>query len=191
MLKFKKQEGQEYDKTPAPRITREGEFIAEVVKLEEFQSERGEKEGWAPSVKFIFRVIEDDFFGGFASGLVTSQWHSGNKLDNWLSAMGMKNAGLNETIVPEQLKGKIVKVDINLSQKGFANVKVVRELHPNDRARISANYKPRGTKQAAPQAPVQQAPAPTPAPQPPAQQALPPQPPAQPGTVIDDDSVPF
>jgi len=164
MLKFKKGEAkQQFNDTPAPRITKNDTYVAEVVKIEPFQSET--HPDWAPSIKFIFRVIEEPFFGGFASGLTAAEWNKGNKLDHWLIALGVETANIGDELSSEQLRGQIAKVKVELSKEGFANVKGLEKMHPVDFQRISPNYKKRTPKSAA-QAPVQQAPAaPAPAPQ--------------------------
>ena len=170
MLKFKKGEAKEqYNNSPAPKITRNDTFVAEVVKIEPFKSEA--HPDWAPSIKFIFRLIEDEFYGGFASGLTAADWNKGNKLDTWLIALGVETANIGDELSSEQLRGQIAKVKIELSpgkdgQPGFANVKGLEKMHPVDFQRISTKYKKHvtGAKSAPP--PPAQAPAPAPVAQP-------------------------
>lgn len=155
MLKFKKQEGQPYDNTNAPRITKNGSYVAEVVKIEEFKSEA--HPDWDTSLKFIFRVIETEFFGGFASGLVSQNWNPGNKFDNWLIALGVETSNIGDVLSSEQLKGQIAKVRIEISpgkdgKPGFANVKGLEKMHTVDFQRISPNHKKRVTGAKAPEA---------------------------------------
>jgi len=210
MLKFKKGEAkQQFNNSPAPRITKNDTYVAEVVKIESFQSES--HPDWAPSIKFIFRVIEEPFFGGFASGLTVAEWNKGNKLDNWLIALGVETADIGAELSSEQLRGQIAKIKVELSagrdgQPGFANVKGLEKMHPVDFQRISPNYKRhvKGTQAPAkapaqapaPVAPVAQ-PAPVLAPQPiqPVQPQVAPQPvqPQAPYTPpqITGDDVPF
>lgn len=187
MIEFKKQETQ-YEKTEAPRITgSEGEtreYVAEVVKIETFQSKS--HPDWAPSIKFIFRVLEEPFVGGFASGLVTSVWTSGNKLDRWLTALGVSGSKIGDQFSSDQLKKAVVRATIKIKD-GFANVTELGAMSERDFKRISpdAHKKPV-------QKPVNQTTQPTPA----ATTASPviSTPSAQPvtqGEVTQDESLPF
>jgi hypothetical protein len=159
MIEFRKQEAQ-YEKTEAPKITgspgESREYVAEVVKIEPFQSKQ--HPDWAPSIKFIFRVLEEPFVGGFASGLVTSIWTPGNKLDKWLTAFGVSGANIGDSLSSDQLKKAIVRATVVISKDGFANVTDLGVMADRDKARISPDAhkkssfaKPAAQPSAAPQ----------------------------------------
>ena len=135
MIEFKKQEHAEYEKTEAPRITEAREYVAEVVKIEPFQSKQ--HPDWAPSIRFIFRVLEEPFVGGFASGLVTSIWTPGNKLDKWLTAFGVSGSNIGDSLSSDQLKKAVVRATIKISKDGFANVTDLESMAERDFKRIS------------------------------------------------------
>lgn len=144
MIEFKKQESQ-YEKTEAPRITgSEGEtreYVAEVVKIESFQSKS--HPDWAPAIKFIFRVLEEPFVGGFASGLAPSAWAEGNKLDRWLTAMGVSGAKIGDQFSSDTLKKAVVRATIKIKD-GFPTVTDLGLMSERDFKRISpdAHKKP-------------------------------------------------
>lgn len=187
MIEFKKQEKAEYEKTEAPRITESREYVAEVVKVEPFQSKQ--HPDWAPSIKFIFRVLEEPFVGGFASGLVTSIWTPGNKLDRWLTALGVSGANIGDKLSSDQLKKAIVRATVALKD-GFANVTDLQPMAERDFKRVS----PDAHKKSAPKSTVATTVQPNssqPAPQPAPQTASPSYTPAPVAQVTKDDSIPF
>lgn len=171
---------QPHDKKQYPRIDKPGRYVAEVVKVEQFQNK--EHPDWKPALRFVFRVLEEPFVGSFVSGLINPNWKIGNALDNWCSALGINGAELPDEMPDDLFKKRRAVIGIEINEKGYPNVKALYVMRDEDKARISpkANFNRQNPT-----------PAPTPAPAP--QQApIAAKPPVvNPGVVTKDDSLPF
>lgn len=112
----------------------DGEYIAELVKIDEFKSPKNPSFG--TSFKFQFKILEAPYTNTVVSGLAPSTLKPGNKLDNWLSALGL-TSNIGETIDVESLVGRQVRIYIIVDEKsGYANVKMVKPLRSTDVARL-------------------------------------------------------
>lgn len=110
----------------------DGEYIAEVNNIDEFSSEKHPDYG--TSIRFLFKILEEPFVGSLVSGLVTSVWRPGNKLDKWLQGMGVDGTAVGDELKLEDLKGKQIRVYVEKDIKsGYTNVKNVKPLRSTDK----------------------------------------------------------
>ncbi len=101
------------DGTPAPRITESDQYVAHLVKVEKFKSKK--HPDWDESFRFIFRVLQEPFVGGFASGITPSMWYKGGKLDSWLSMLGVEQSEEGDELDVHAIKGQKVRVLVKVS----------------------------------------------------------------------------
>lgn len=125
---------EEYKFEPIPN----GSYVAEVESIEEKENKRPD---WGPLLRVKFRIIEEPYVNRRVSGLVPGIWKPKNKLDKWLSAMGVDaSASTGKEVSEEQLKGARVSVYVVTDENStFANVKEVNVLSQRDLNKVSAN----------------------------------------------------
>jgi hypothetical protein len=125
MLKLKKED---YP-TPPDDI-----YNAEVTDVSEFTSEKHPEFG--TSIRFTFRITDEPYAGALVSGLVSAVWRPGNKLDAWLTGLGIDSTSIGDELTLEQLKGRRVRVYVKKDPKsGYTNVK---DVHKADAKLASA-----------------------------------------------------
>ena len=131
MLKIRKVEKKSRgDDKPAPRITESDNYVAHLVKVEKFKSKR--HPDWDESFRFIFRVLETRFMGGFASGITPSMWYKGGKLDSWLKMLGVEQSTEGDELDVHSIRGQKVRIVVKISDDGFANVTDLLEMRDRD-----------------------------------------------------------
>lgn len=128
MITFRKEE---YEKIE------DGEYIAELSEVKENVTKVPSQYG--PSLRFSFKLLEQPYIGRLVSGLTTASWKAGNKLDDWLTALGIDGSTVVGTELPaERVLGAKVRVYIESNPKsGFTNVKIVKPLRATDQNRLA------------------------------------------------------
>lgn len=123
---------EEYTYEPIPN----GSYVAEV---ESFEEKENKKPEWGPLFRVKFKLLEEPFVGRKVSGLVPGTWKPGNKLDKWLTAMGVDaGASTGTAISQEQLAGAKVSVYLVTDPDStYANVKEVNPIAQRDLSRIA------------------------------------------------------
>jgi len=108
-------------------VPEDGTYVAEVTNIEEWSSAQNPEYG--VSLRFSFRVLEEPYVGSIITGLVSAQWREGNKLDKWLSALGLAGAQIDTELDPGMLKGRQCQITVQKDQKsGFTNVVLVMAM---------------------------------------------------------------
>ena len=160
MITFRKEE---YEKIE------DGEYIAELTEVKENITKMPSPYG--PSLRFSFKLLEQPYIGRIVGGLTTASWKAGNKLDEWLKALGVEGSAVVGTELPaEKVVGAKVRVYVESNPKsGFTNVKIVKSLRATDQNRLAelnsaaASATPAAAAVAAPVTNAVPAPAPAPA----------------------------
>lgn len=183
---------------PAPRITESDTYVAHLVKVQKFKSKM--HPDWDDSFRFIFRVLQEPFVGGFASGIRPCNWFPGSKLDEWLTVLGVEQAKEGDVLDVHSIKGQKVRILVKLSNDGFANVTELFSMRDKDHELIAPgaldndkNYqKKEQASTPAPQTQVTATPAPAATPAPVAETpATPPVQAAPEVKDVDGDEIPF
>lgn len=128
MITFRKEE---YEKIE------DGEYIAELTEVKENVTKTPSPYG--PSLRFSFKLLEQPYIGRFVGGLTTASWKAGNKLDDWLTALGVDGSTVVGTELPaERVVGAKVRVYVETNPKSnFTNVKIVKSLRATDHNRLA------------------------------------------------------
>jgi hypothetical protein len=134
-----------------------GEYIAELTKVETWESDKHPEYG--TSIRFTFKILEEPFVNTLVSGLVSASWKPGNKLDKWLQGLGLDQSEVGTEIDSENLVGRQARVFVEEDKKsGYTNVKEVNSLRPADKSRVTApaasNLVAKATNVVAPQVEV-------------------------------------
>jgi len=140
----------------------DGEYIGELADVVEVNGQHG------PCVRFVFKLVGEQYEGLQASILVGQKLTPGNKLDSLLRALGVEPLELGENSDSDSLLGRKARIYVeqtvnNKSGKVYSNITKVKPF------KAVATVQHAGQKPV--QAPVQQ-PAPAQAPAP-AQQPAP------------------
>src|ERR1700688_4674102 len=85
-----------------------GEYIAELTKVETWESDKHPEYG--TSIRFTFKILEEPFVNTLVSGLVSASWKPANKLDKWLQGLGLDQSEVGTEIDSENLVGRQARV---------------------------------------------------------------------------------
>ena len=100
-----------------------GEYVAQLHGVEDVLGGP-----YGPSLKFVFKILEEPYENSTVSGLVNAKWKPKNKLDKWLVGLGLNASKIGTRIDPKSLIGNQVRVYVAENKKGYAEVKEINPL---------------------------------------------------------------
>ncbi len=103
----------------------EGEYVA---KLADVDDEKLVGGPFGPAFLFIFEILEEPYEGKKIGGPVSMKWRPDNKLDKWLSALGVETSTLGTKLNPKSLAGRQVRIWVEPNKKGYSTVKKINPL---------------------------------------------------------------